>query len=95
MARSSWPAARRTFAVALFDLDGLKLVNDGRGHAVGDELLRAFASILDRTARSQDLVARIGGDEFAVLLRDCDGVGAKAWCERVIEAVNFHNGHER
>ena len=82
-----------TFAVALFDLDGLKVVNDGHGHAAGDELLRSLAAILGRTARSQDLVARIGGDEFAVLLRDCDGPNARAWCERVLDAVAEHNGH--
>ena len=38
-------------------------------------------------------VARIGGDEFAVLLRDCDGPNARAWCERVLDAVDEHNGH--
>ena len=74
-------------AVALFDLDGLKDVNDVHGHAAGDELLRSFARLLAGVARSTDFVARIGGDEFAVLLRDCGSSGALAWCERVLDAV--------
>jgi diguanylate cyclase (GGDEF)-like protein len=82
---------RAVYGVAVFDVDGLKSVNDGYGHAAGDSLLRAFGSILGQTARAQDLVARIGGDEFAVLLRDCDAEGSRAWCERVIEAVDEHN----
>ena len=56
------------FSVALFDLDGLKAVNDRYGHLPGDELLRAFAKILDAPRAASDYVARIGGDEFAVLL---------------------------
>ena len=80
-------------SVALFDLDGLKAINDGHGHLAGDELLCAFATILDATARSHDFVARIGGDEFAVLLRDCDTAGARAWCERVIEEIESSQHH--
>ena len=53
-----------------------------------DELLQRFARCSARPPRSHDFVARIGGDEFAVLLRDCDLAGASAWCERVIDAVD-------
>jgi diguanylate cyclase (GGDEF)-like protein len=80
-----------TVAVAVFDLDDLKEVNDKLGHHAGDEMLRSFATILDQQARASDFVARIGGDEFGVLLRDCDGPGAGAWCERVIAAIAAHN----
>ncbi len=53
------------------DLDGLKLVNDIMGHAAGDRLLIAAACILRQTFRSSDVIARVGGDEFAVLLPHC------------------------
>ena len=55
-------------AVLYLDLDGLKLINDGHGHAVGDELLRIVAARLARAVRAQDMVCRLGGDEFACLL---------------------------
>ncbi len=59
--------------VLMIDMDGLKPVNDSRGHRVGDAVLREFANRLRRGTRSSDTVARLGGDEFAVLLSP--GVG--------------------
>jgi diguanylate cyclase (GGDEF)-like protein len=55
-------------AVMYLDLDRFKQVNDTFGHAVGDELLKAFAARLVRTLRGSDVVGRLGGDEFAVVL---------------------------
>jgi diguanylate cyclase (GGDEF)-like protein len=56
------------FAICFIDLDGFKAANDLHGHSFGDEVLRAVGSALGRSARGSDTVARIGGDEFAVLL---------------------------
>jgi diguanylate cyclase (GGDEF)-like protein/PAS domain S-box-containing protein len=57
-------------AVLLVDLDGFKAVNDSLGHTLGDELLRAASDRIRAVARPNDLVARVGGDEFAVLMDD-------------------------
>jgi diguanylate cyclase (GGDEF)-like protein len=65
------------------DLDDFKRVNDERGHAAGDEVLRSVASALRAALRPTDLVARIGGDEFVVLLPHTDHEGAEKAIERV------------
>ena len=61
---------RSPLAVACFDLDNFKILNDTLGHAGGDRALRAAADALARGARTADVAARIGGDEFAVLVAD-------------------------
>lgn len=58
---------KRELFVVCIDVDGMKEVNDNFGHALGDELLRSVAEILRATFRKSDIIARVGGDEFAIL----------------------------
>jgi len=81
-------------AIAVFDLDSLKTTNDRDGHPAGDELLRACASVLAGCARVTDLVARIGGDEFAVLLRYTDAAGGESWVDQVKAVMRERDGHD-
>ncbi|WP_246688228.1 sensor domain-containing diguanylate cyclase [Methylobacterium sp. WL120] len=74
--------------LVLVDLDGFKAVNDGFGHAAGDACLREAARRLAGLCRRADLVARIGGDEFAILLGgDCAADAAEALAARIVGAV--------
>jgi len=68
--------------VAMLDVDGFKEVNDRGGHDAGDALLCEIAGRLSSQVRSSDLVCRMGGDEFLVVLRSADPPGAFALCER-------------
>ena len=69
-------------ALALIDIDDFKLINDQRGHAGGDLVLRRFAAAASRILRSADIAARVGGDEFALILPDVDARLAVAVLER-------------
>ena len=69
--------------VAMFDLDHFKRVNDGFGHATGDVVIKAFARAARGVLRDSDLVARIGGEEFAVHLNDTTLPQAQLVCERI------------
>ncbi len=75
-------------SLAYLDLDGFKEVNDTRGHATGDEVLKTFASILRSTLRPTDLVARLGGDEFVVLMPHTDASSAELGLARVELALS-------
>lgn len=72
-------------AVLFLDLDDFKIVNDGLGHAAGDELLRILGARIRRAVRSEDLCARLGGDEFAVLVDDA--VRGELVAERLVRVV--------
>jgi diguanylate cyclase (GGDEF)-like protein len=75
------------FALLLLDLDHFKQVNDRFGHQAGDQALQAVASVLEQQLRAVDLPARIGGEEFAVLLPDTAGQGALDTAERLRAAI--------
>lgn len=71
------------------DVNGLKLANDAFGHNVGDKLLKAFASILKKEVRSNDLIARVSGDEFVILLPKTNISKAKRIARRIKNATSI------
>lgn len=75
------------FALVVLDIDGLKRVNDSRGHAAGDRALVAVASATRGAIRSVDSAVRIGGDEFCVLAPHQDSASAVVMAERIAQAV--------
>jgi diguanylate cyclase (GGDEF)-like protein len=74
---------RAPLALLMLDIDDFKQVNDVHGHAVGDELLRFLAEALRAIVRPEDVICRLGGEEFAVVMDDCDGEDARRVAERV------------
>lgn len=77
------------FAILCLDLDRFKAVNDTHGHAAGDRLLQAVAQRLREMLRSSDVIARIGGDEFAVLIATADQLSTvEAVASRIVEALS-------
>lgn len=79
----------------VFDVDGLKLINDTLGHIAGDSMLKAAANIIRQCFRQSDVIARIGGDEFAVLLPNTTQQIAEHGCLRIKSAVSQYNNEHR
>lgn len=77
----------RPLSVLFIDMDGFKGVNDNHGHLAGSKALVEAAGVIRACARETDIVARFGGDEFALVLPDTDQKGARAVAERILERV--------
>ena len=83
----------RALSLVLFDIDHFKQINDTYGHVAGDSVLRQLALVVKPRLRQQDVLARVGGEEFAVLLPEIDLAGARVAGEKVrklVEAARFN-----
>jgi diguanylate cyclase (GGDEF)-like protein/PAS domain S-box-containing protein len=86
----------RQYPISLIiaDVDGLKLVNDHNGHQAGDQLLRRAATILKHSCRTEDMVARIGGDEFGIILTRSDEDVAAGAMERIQNMIDVQRSKD-
>ncbi|SDI48551.1 sensor domain-containing diguanylate cyclase [Pseudomonas panipatensis] len=89
MAKEEYRCRRhgKSCVVIVVDLDELKQINDSEGHMAGDALIRRTAEALAQAARSEDVVARIGGDEFGIIGVNCDQAGGSALLARVLGSL--------
>ncbi|MBN1437990.1 MAG: GGDEF domain-containing protein [Anaerolineales bacterium] len=89
MDRELWRSqrSRRSFTIVYIDLDGFKAANDALGHRVGDDILRAVVRRGSGQLRKTDLMARIGGDEFLLLLPETDRAGSKKTVAKIQAAL--------
>lgn len=82
-------------SICYFDLDQFKIVNDSCGHAAGDELLKQISQIIKQSVRASDTVSRIGGDEFAVLMKSCNLESALKTCKKLADTISaYHFVHK-
>lgn len=86
-------AVGQPLTLAVADLDHFKIVNDRLGHSIGDIALRESALLMQKLCRETDLVARIGGEEFALVLPAMTREGAVDFCNRIRGAIQSHEWH--
>ncbi|SDA35503.1 diguanylate cyclase (GGDEF) domain-containing protein [Methylobacterium sp. UNC378MF] len=86
-AMSYFKRYRRSICILMIDIDHFKRVNDLYGHAAGDEVIRQVGRIVSEALRTTDKVARFGGEEFVVLLRETDLKGATIFADRIRQTV--------
>ena len=75
-------------SIIYFDVDNFKAINDKQGHIKGDEVLKTIGLILLKNTRDTDIPCRHGGDEFCLILPDCDLDSAKLICKKIIKDFN-------
>ncbi|HKC61553.1 MAG TPA: GGDEF domain-containing protein [Myxococcales bacterium] len=93
---SEFAASRRysrPLSLVLLDVDHLNRVNEAHGRPAGDEVLRGVAQVLQGVIRGADVVARVGGDEFAILLRETELLGAQTLAERLRQSIEEMRTH--
>jgi diguanylate cyclase (GGDEF)-like protein len=81
---------RRCLSLAMLDIDGFKAINDTYGHLAGDAVLKDFAALIAANIRQSDLLARYGGDEFALILPEANPADAHSVCEKLRTLVATH-----
>lgn len=79
---------RSQLSAITFDIDKFKAINDTYGHAAGDTVIKAVSKAAEQALRQSDLLGRLGGEEFAVILPDADGASAMAVAEKLRNAIN-------
>ncbi len=77
--------------IVLIDVDDFKRINDTHGHQAGDRVLKQLAALLKRELRTMDGIARIGGEEFVIILPETGGTGARLFADRVLRRIAQHN----
>jgi diguanylate cyclase (GGDEF)-like protein len=81
---------KKNLAVLAIDVDHFKTINDDYGHLTGDEVIREVGELLRETVRDPDVVARVGGEEFTILVPDSNDEGALILADRVLQAFRSH-----
>ncbi|MFZ5351868.1 MAG: HD domain-containing phosphohydrolase [Bacillota bacterium] len=79
------------FTIIMADVNGLKLINDSFGHSMGDKLLKKVAEVLEKSCRADDIISRIGGDEFVILMPNVDSNEA----EQIVKRIRQISSKER
>lgn len=85
---------KKEMGLVFIDMDGMKWINDTLGHQAGDRALRETADILKETFRGSDMIARMGGDEFAILITETVGISDETIISRLQGHINAHNERE-